>query len=310
MQKVVLGKDTTRPESKQIQFLENKVSYYYGELRSWQRSAKAVQVNKLRWVNDDLSKQIFTAIQRGHRLAAKLGYQDLSEAEAALATQAGGGGASETQQSQLEQLSQYPSEELASHVQELQSELASHVQLSKSTLRALGDALNAITALREENEKLREEPAEGRDDTAGKTAAEAGREVKMEEGHPDEAPLSSPDRNELAYLSAEHADLKDKYTALHKAKQAAEDKHSEDYRRWREFKRWLDGEIQKADRDESVSKRRKLGADDEDEKKDAFAAKGGHKTKGKGYERLRKVMVSNPRLRSQIRSKIPTLGKF
>ena len=114
-----------------------------------------------------------------------------------------------------------------------------------------------------------------------------------------------------AVHSPEHAALKDKYAALHKAKQAAEDKHSEDYRRWREFKRWLDGEIQKADRDESVSKRRKLDADDEeDEKKDVIAAKGGRKTKGKGYERMRKIMVSNPRLRSQIRSKIPTLGKF
>ncbi|TBU36970.1 DNA repair protein endonuclease SAE2/CtIP C-terminus-domain-containing protein [Dichomitus squalens] len=288
MQKLAPDKDTARPESKQIQFLENKI-------------------NRLRWMNDDLNKQVFTANQRGHRLAAKLGYQDLSQAEAALATQVGVD-ASETQQSQLEQLSQYPSEELASHVQELQSELTSHIQLSKSTLSALGDALNAITELRGENEKFREELAKASASVAGKLEVQVGQGVqKAEDDDSSGARLSSFDTGELAYVLAEHAALKAKYAALHKAKQVADDKHAEDYKRWKEFKQWLDAEIQKAERDESAAKRRKLNHPEDKDEKGSIAAKGGRKTK---HKRLQGRVASNPRFRSEVSSRIPTLGPF
>ena len=107
-------------------------------------------------MNDDLNKQVFDAIQRGYRLAGKLGYADLEAAEAALATQLDS--TQEESQRAAQELSQrHSSEELAEYAQALQAELAAHVRLSRSTLEALGDALNNIAALREENCRLLEE---------------------------------------------------------------------------------------------------------------------------------------------------------
>ena len=104
-------------------------------------------------MNDDLNKQVFDAIQRGHRLAGKLGYADLEAAEAALATQLDS--TQEESQRAAQELSQrHSSEELAKYAQALQAELAAHVRLSKSTLEALGDAVKDIAMLREENCRL------------------------------------------------------------------------------------------------------------------------------------------------------------
>ncbi|KAM5536816.1 hypothetical protein V8D89_009534 [Ganoderma adspersum] len=257
---------TTHPQSKQIQFLENKV-------------------NRLRWVNNDLNKQVFNAVQRGHRLAAKLGYEDLNAAEAALATQAGGDG-SQAQQSQLEGLSQRSSEELASHVQALQSELISHVHLSKSTLGALEDALTALSTLREENDKLRGELAQARTEGKNEGASRKGREKEVD---PEEVPSES---TELAFVQAELAALQDKYAALRQAKQESDDKHAKDYRQWKEFKQWLcSEELRKAERN---PKRRKLNpSGDDDDDDEGTAPKVDDNLRGKAYERVRKIMASS-----------------
>ncbi|KAI0718600.1 DNA repair protein endonuclease SAE2/CtIP C-terminus-domain-containing protein [Cerioporus squamosus] len=196
----VLGKDTTNPANKQVQFLENKV-------------------NRLRHMNDSLSREVFDAIQRGHRLAAKLGFQDLDDAERSLATQADRGG--EEQHSQLEQLSQYPSEELAGHVQALQAELVSHVQLSKSALNALQDALDEIA-----------ERVEMSGGGHGQGAAQ-----------------------ELAFVRTELDTLKQRYTDLREAKEKAEQKHAEDLNTWRAFKEYYD---KRAAQRQDSRKRRKL----------------------------------------------------
>ncbi|PIL29177.1 hypothetical protein GSI_09226 [Ganoderma sinense ZZ0214-1] len=266
-------KDTTNPQSKQIQFLENKV-------------------NRLRWVNDDLNKQVFNAVQRGHRLAAKLGYEDLNAAEAALATQAGG------EASQLEQLSQRSSEELASHVQALQSELVSHVHLSKTTLSALEDALAELSVMREENEKLREELAKARVERKSEDAARKGRERQPD---PGEVPSSPSKSVELAFVQAEFAALQDKYAALRKAKQESDDKHAKDYRQWKEFKQWFcSEELKKAERH---SKRRKLNPPGDEEEQDDITLKVVDNPKGKAYDRVRRVMASG----SVVLSKLPPL---
>ncbi|KAI0332186.1 hypothetical protein GY45DRAFT_1321215 [Cubamyces sp. BRFM 1775] len=195
------------------------------------------KVNKLRWINSDLNKQVFDAIQRGHRLAAKLGYQNLEEAEEALATQLPG-----EAQSQIEQLSQHPPDELASHVHDLQSELISHVQLSKSTLAALGDALQEMTELREENSVLRSQL-----EKAAKTKAK------------DKA-TSSEDAMEVDFLRAELAALKKQYADLQRAKEKNDQKHHEDFKLWKSFKDWLMEEKRQESRKESErpAKRRKL----------------------------------------------------
>ncbi|KAI9065185.1 hypothetical protein FKP32DRAFT_1590675 [Trametes sanguinea] len=201
---------------KQVQFLESKI-------------------NKLRWLNNDLNKQVFEAVQRGHRLAAKLGFQNLEDAELALATQPRDGG-----QSQLEeQLSQQPSDELAAHVQELQSELVSHITISKTTLSALEDALKEINALRDENAALQREMGK----LAEKQAA-------------DHAKPTSEDPTEADYLRAELAALKEQYADLQKAKEESEKKHVVDYRRWKNFKIWLTTE--ELNELERAAKRRKL----------------------------------------------------
>ncbi|KAI0634359.1 DNA repair protein endonuclease SAE2/CtIP C-terminus-domain-containing protein [Trametes polyzona] len=210
---------SSRAPYKQVQFLESKL-------------------NKLRWINDDLNKQVFDAIQRGHRLAGKLGYQNLDEAEAALATQA-----PEEGQSQLQQLSQYPTDELASHVQDLQSELISHVQLSKTTLAALGDALKEMSELREENLALRRE-------------IERLNTEKTDAGPSN----SSSDPSEVEYLRKELAVLQQQYADLREAKERSDEKHAEDFGRWRRFRDWLIAQEEKRDRhrEERAAKRRKL----------------------------------------------------
>ncbi|KAH9929070.1 DNA repair protein endonuclease SAE2/CtIP C-terminus-domain-containing protein [Epithele typhae] len=208
------------------------------------------KMNNLRWANNDLNKQVFAAIQRGHRLAGKLGYRDLEEAEAALATQL-----PEAQQSQLEELSQLPSDELAEHVQALQAELLSHVQLSKATLEALGDALKALMDLRAENERLVQTlDAERRERRASRSEDEV-----------NFGPSTTSTENpaSLAYARAELAALQDKYACLLRAKEAAEKKHAEDYKRWKEFKQWLFDEKMKIL--ERPSKRRKFSHGEDDE---------------------------------------------
>ncbi|KAI0672204.1 DNA repair protein endonuclease SAE2/CtIP C-terminus-domain-containing protein [Trametes maxima] len=210
--------------SKQVQFLENKV-------------------NKLRWVNDDLNKQVFEAVQRGHRLAAKLGYQNLEEAEGALATQA-----QDDVPSQLEQLSQFPADELASHVQDLQFELNSHVQLSKSTLSALGDALQEMTELREENSSLREKIEEIGQKEKEKTAS------------------LSAEHTEADFLRAELAALKKQCVDLQQAKERNDTKHAQDYVGWRNFKIWMMSD--EAKDPERAAKRRKLSLPKEEDGKE------------------------------------------
>ncbi|KAH9851047.1 DNA repair protein endonuclease SAE2/CtIP C-terminus-domain-containing protein [Lenzites betulinus] len=212
---------------KQVQLLENKV-------------------NKLRWINNDLNKQVFDAQQRGHRLAAKLGYQNLEEAEVAFATQT-----SVDAQSQPEQLSQYPTDELASHVQSLQSELLSHVQLSKSTLSALGDAVQEMSALRDENLALRSE--------LERLSAE---QVKQETDD------SGSGFTEAEYVSAELAALKQQYADLQKAKQQDDEKHADDFSRWRRFKDWFMEEERKHKERQAkgrAAKRRKLSPKEDKE---------------------------------------------
>ncbi|KAI0363977.1 hypothetical protein BV20DRAFT_1061585 [Pilatotrama ljubarskyi] len=207
---------------KQVQELENKV-------------------NKLRWINNDLNKRVFEAVQRGHRLAAKLGYQNLEDAEVALATQTDADA-----HSQLEQLSQQPPDELASHLQDLQSELLSHVQLSKSTLSALGDALQEMTQLKGENLALRNEleklSAKKTKDTHSNTSAEA---------------------TEIAFLREELAALQEQYANLQKAKEDNDRKHAEDFHRWRGFKEWLFGEEEKEKGREPKRRRLTLKEDEE-----------------------------------------------
>ncbi|CDO70073.1 hypothetical protein BN946_scf184601.g26 [Trametes cinnabarina] len=221
-----MPKGPTRTSShipgKQVQFLESKV-------------------NRLRWINNDLNKQVFEAVQRGHRLAAKLGYQNLEDAELALATQPRDG-----EQSQLEaQLSQHPPEELATHVQDLQSELIGHINLSKSTLAALEDALHEMNALREENAGLRRE--------VEKLSQE---HAKEDTDHASEAPT------EAEYLRAELKLLQKQYADLQKTKEESEKKHAEDYTRWKNFKIWLTTE-QKNEL-KRAAKRRKLTPLEED----------------------------------------------
>ncbi|KAI0827288.1 DNA repair protein endonuclease SAE2/CtIP C-terminus-domain-containing protein [Trametes gibbosa] len=222
--------DLTQLPIKQAQLLENKV-------------------NKLRWINNDLNKQVFDAIQRGHRLAGKLGYQNLEEAENALATQDTANG-----QSQLEQLSQHPTDELASHIQSLQSELLSHVQLSKSTLSALGDALQEMSALRDENLALRSE--------AKSSCAE---QVKQESADPG----SGSGFTEVEQLRGELAALRQQHADLQHAKQQDDEKHARDFARWTRFKDWfMEEEWKQRVRQERgrSSKRRKVSSKEEDEK--------------------------------------------
>ena len=235
---------------------------------------------------------MFNAVQRGHRLAAKLGYEDLNAAEAALATQASGD-ASKDHQSQLEQLSQHSSEELASHVQALQAELVSHVQLSKATLGALTDALAEMSALREENERLLEEATKATTERKGEERQE--REVALEG-----VPSSSPEFTELAFVNAEFAALQDKYAALYKAKKDSDDKHAKDYRRWKEFKQWLcNEELNETGRKSKRKKPNPSGGDDEDEG-DA-APKLEDQSRGKAYERVRKIIASSSTVLSRMR---------
>lgn len=106
-------------------------------------------MNKLQWANRDLNQQLFSASQRGRRLAEKLGYDSLEDAEAAFATQAGDGS-----ESQLNKLSP---NELAQHFQSLQGELSEHVALSKASLGAFDDAMKELHVLKEDNEGLRKE---------------------------------------------------------------------------------------------------------------------------------------------------------
>ncbi|OSD00532.1 hypothetical protein PYCCODRAFT_1453306 [Trametes coccinea BRFM310] len=210
--------------SKQVQFLESKI-------------------NKLRWLNNDLNKQVFEAVQRGHRLAAKLGFQNLEDAELALATQPRDGG-----QSQLEeQLSQQPPDELAAHVQDLQSELINHIHISKSTLSALEDALQEINTLREENAAVQREMEK----SAEKHAA-------------NDAQSICEKSTEADYLRAELATLKEKYADLQKAKEESEKKHAVDYKRWKEFKIWLTTE--ERNEVERAAKRRKLNAPEQEKR--------------------------------------------
>ncbi|EIW53282.1 uncharacterized protein TRAVEDRAFT_154675 [Trametes versicolor FP-101664 SS1] len=209
--------------SKQVQLLENKV-------------------NKLRWVNDDLNKKAFEAQQRGLRLAEKLGFGTLEEAEAALATQAAEG---------QSQLCQYPSDELASHVQALQSELINHVNLGKTTLGALNDALEELSAWKEENAALR---------------AELER-VSAERNSDDAANPS--DAIEVDYLREELATLQKQYTDLQEAKARSDEKHAEDFGRWRRFKEWLvEEELRQKEKHERAAKRRKLSPRGEDDEKE------------------------------------------
>ena len=255
-----------------------------------------IQINRLRWLNDDLNKQVFNAVQRGHRLAAKLGYEDLNAAEAALATQTSGD-ASQAHQNQLEQLSQHSSEQLASHVQALQAELVSHVQLSKATLGALEDALAELSAFREENEKLRGEATKARTERKGEEGEEKAVDLP-------EVPSFSSDSTELAFVKAEFAALQDKYAALRKAKKDSDDKHAKDYRQWKEFKQWLcNEELKKAER---KSKRRKLNPSGEDDEDNGGAlSKLEDQPRGKAYERARKMLASS----SAALARMPPLGE-
>lgn len=203
-----------------------------------------IQVNKLRWVNDDLNKKAFEAQQRGLRLAEKLGFATLEEAEAALATQTAEEGQS--------QLSQYPSDELASHIQALQSELLSHVNLGKTTLAALNDAMEELSAWKEENTALRAELERVSAERAADDAANAS------------------DATEVDYLREELATLQKQYADLQEAKVRSDEKHAEDFGRWRRFKEWLVEEErrQKEKLEERAAKRRKLSPRGEDDEKE------------------------------------------
>lgn len=210
-----------------------------------------MQLNKLRWINNDLNRQVFDASQRGHRLANKLGYQNLEEAEAALATQV-----AEDGQSQFEQLSQHPAEELASHVQELQSELLSHVNLGKKTLDALNEAVEEMSALREKNLALRAE-------------------LESLSAKKEDAAASAANATEVEYLREELAALHKQYAELQEAKERSDHQHGEDFRRWKRFRDWILEEErkekeEKAEEDEPAAKRRKVSSQDESDDKENF----------------------------------------
>ncbi|RPD61556.1 hypothetical protein L226DRAFT_485405 [Lentinus tigrinus ALCF2SS1-7] len=253
----VLGKDTTNPPNKQVQFLENKV-------------------NKLRHLNDSLNKEVFEAIQRGHRLAAKLGYADLDDAERSLATQADGGSAA--QQSQLEQLSQYPADELAGHVQALQAELVSHVQLSKSTLGALQDALEGMAELRAENERLKGTLEDSRKEQNAKGEVSGSAQGVAQE---------------LADVQEKLLTLQGKYTALRTAKQKADEQHKKDFATYKAFRDFY--EEREAKR--AAHKRRKLNPKGEDDGGDG----GGDKGEGSSSVSLKQAMR---------RAKTPTMDRI
>lgn len=247
-----------------------------------------IQVNKLRWVNDDLNKKAFEAQQRGLRLAEKLGFGTLEEAEAALATQAAEG---------QSQLCQYPSDELASHVQALQSELINHVNLGKTTLGALNDALEELSAWKEENAALR---------------AELER-VSAERNSDDAANPS--DAIEVDYLREELATLQKQYTDLQEAKARSDEKHAEDFGRWRRFKEWLvEEELRQKEKHERAAKRRKLsprGEDDEKENEgslspDRLSAGELEKKYGNIKRRLQEI---GPRLGSDTPTRVRTPGE-
>ena len=144
-------------------------------------------------------------------------------------------------------------------MQSLQSELVSHVHLSKSTLDALGDALEEIAALRDENERLSEELERAR-------AREAEKAAKTKaEGEEDVA-------KELAIARAELEALKQKHEELRLAKQKADDKHAEDYLGWKKYKLFQRQQEQQKQqkRDLRAAKRRKLnpqGNGDQEDKK-------------------------------------------
>ncbi|KAI0753341.1 DNA repair protein endonuclease SAE2/CtIP C-terminus-domain-containing protein [Daedaleopsis nitida] len=256
----LLKRDTTHPQTSKFSFSRTKY-------------APSSSLNKLRWVNDDLHKQVFDAVQRGHRLAMKVGYRDLEDAERALATQLCQG--SEEQQSQLEQLSEHPSEELAGHVQALQAELVSHVQLSKATLGALGDALEEVARMREENESLKEELEEANSRSVATVVEE--------------------EAVELAYARAELAALKQKYLDLSKAKKEADEKHQSDYKLWKFFGKWYKTDKKRRDehKDGRAAKRRKLDLrGDDDEKKEVD---GEHRTPQKGQRKRKADRKTSPK---------------
>lgn len=151
-------------------------------------------------------------------------------------------------------------EELAGHVQALQAELVSHVQLSKSTLNALQDALEEMTGLREENERLRRELEE--------------KQMKQDAvGNPGESAHGLA--KELAYVRAELATLKRKHAALREAKDKADEKHAKDYKTWKEFKEYYEEHEAR----KRTHKRRKLTPVGEDDKGDGSNG-GGDKGEG------------------------------
>ena len=211
-------------------------------------------------MNKDLNKQVFAAVQRGHRLASKLGYADLDEAEAALATQAEDPVLQESQRMEL--VCQHPADELATYVQELQTELTGHVKLSKDAVRALGEAMEEIARLKEENEEL---SAGLERDRVKAEEADTKRAPAMDEAKPQKLP--EVDFDELAFARAELSALKEKYSDLRRVKEDADKKHSEDYRRWKAFKKWLFDEVSKEQ--EHPAKRRKLNPPGEDKAKES-----------------------------------------
>ncbi|KAF8227220.1 hypothetical protein L208DRAFT_1433702 [Tricholoma matsutake] len=158
------------------------------------------KVDRLRWSNDDILKQLFDVRTRGDKLARSLGFNNVHEAQVAIDT--------------------------ADH----------ETPLTFKECLAQVDALQGNLAReRTQHEKLREylRLVEEERDQQKATAAAAVRNS----GDLRSAVLKHQETSDR--LSQEMSQLQSRYDALSEVKERAAERYKNDYQKWRKFKNWL-----------------------------------------------------------------------
>ncbi|KAL6306989.1 DNA repair protein endonuclease SAE2/CtIP C-terminus-domain-containing protein [Sparassis latifolia] len=233
------------------------------------------KIRNLQFSNDELRKQAFMELQRGHRLASKMGFDSVEEAEAAIAAQP-------------KVYNRDFLKDVSTRIEELESELEKSVQLNKLAQVALKDAREVAEAAQKENEELilRLSNAEAENNALKERleVQEINAEEKAKSPSPpvvtglqtlvtsgkssrtlqDITPLSScshtrldedapspdvfmPTDTTLTHFKPEVSplvclelrELQRKYDALRATKGRSDEKYKTDYKKWREFKQWM-----------------------------------------------------------------------
>ncbi|CCM05622.1 uncharacterized protein FIBRA_07851 [Fibroporia radiculosa] len=237
------------------------------------------KVRRLKYMGDGLRNELFDTSQRGHRLASDMGFENIEDAESAVAARP-------------RIFNRLFIENAATRVELLETQVAKHIELDAEAREALVDASQEIHELKKENERLvaeliaanqQNEALKGTLDRFEGKLETPVRPLASTTGLPtpaltvvkkralgDVTPLiatSSPvlhkenivssrsnitpqlspfvdDHSDspvtdLSLLSARYTELREKYETLQDQKKRDDAKYKDHYLKWKNFKQWI-----------------------------------------------------------------------